>query len=374
MAFWNRRQWLKSIGMTTAVLSTGGCKLSAKEEEITPATTLTDTDKFIRLSSNENKFAPSPKIKQAMIDAIDKSYLYTPSHYKELIGKIAAKEEVGTDNVLLVSGSNEGLRLTGLVYGRNGGEVVTSTPTYKALLSYAEEFGGTINAAPLDQDLKYDLDEMEKRVTSETSMVFFCNPNNPTGTLVDGQRALDFCNTVSEKTMVFSDEAYCDYIEEQDYPSMVPLVMQGKNIIVSKTFSKVYGMAGVRVGYLIASPEIVNRLKPRVMSYINMMGLAGACAGLDDKEFYNYSLQKNREAKEKIYQVANDLGMSYVKSHANFVFVKTGMHIAKLNERMNAEGVKIGRPFEPLTDWCRISTGTASDMAAWEKAMHRVFA
>lgn len=374
MAFWNRRQWLKSIGMTTAAISAAGCKLSAKDQESFYSKNITNDDKIIRLSSNENKFAPSAKIKQAMIDAIDNSYLYTPSHYKELIGKIAIKEQVGTDNVLLVSGSNEGLRLTGLVYGRDGGEIVTSTPTYKALLSYATEFGGTINAAPLDSELKYDLDEMEKRVSSKTSMVFFCNPNNPTGTLVDGQRALDFCHRVSEKTMVFSDEAYCDYIEEKNYPSMVPLVMQGKNIIVSKTFSKVYGMAGVRVGYLIASPEVVNRLKPRVMSYINMMGLAGASAGLDDHEFYNYSLQKNREAKEKIYQVADNLDMPYVKSHTNFVFVKTGMHIKKLNELMNAEGVKIGRPFEPLTDWCRVSTGTESDMIAWEKAMHQIFA
>ena len=186
----------------------------------------------------------------------ERSYLYPPSHYGPLIDAIAEKEDVPRDHILLVSGSNEGLKLTGLIYARNGGEILTGTPTYKALLDYAEEFGAIINPVPLDADLKYDLDEIEKRVSSKTKMVFFCNPNNPTGTLVDPERARDFCRTVSEKTMVFSDEAYSDYIEEENYPTMVPLVKEGKNVIVSHTFSKVYGMAGVRVGYLVARPEI----------------------------------------------------------------------------------------------------------------------
>lgn len=374
MTIWNRRQLLKSLGLTTAALSTAGCRLDAKDLPAAKTAGSKSAGDVIRLSSNENKFAPSDKIKQAMIEAIDQSYLYTPAYYKELKTKIATKENVNVENVLLVSGSNEGLRLTGLVYGRGGGEIVTSAPTYKALLSYAQEFGGTVNAVPLDAELRFDLDKMESQISAKTNMVFFCNPNNPTGTIVDPQKALDFCNAASAQTMVFSDEAYCDYIEAPDYPSMVPLVMQGKNVIVSKTFSKVYGMAGVRVGYLIASPEIVNEMKPRVMSYVNAMGLAGASAALDDDEFYQFSLRKNREAKEHIYRVADDLGIRYVKSHTNFVFVQTGMHVKKLNELMLAEGIKVGRPFEPLTDWCRISTGTEDDMAAWESAMHKIFA
>jgi len=373
MTQWNRRQLLKSLGITTAALSTAGCGLKAKRISADGSEHKSLSDSFIRLSSNENRFAPSDKIKQAMIKAIDQSYLYTPAYYKDLKAKIAKKENVNIENVLLVSGSNEGLRLTGLIYGRHGGEVVTSAPTYKALISYAQEFGGSVNAVPLNKDLKYDLDKMESLVSHRTSMVFFCNPNNPTGTIVDPQKALDFCSTVSTNTMVFSDEAYYDYIEESDYPSMVPLVMEGKNVIVSKTFSKVYGMAGVRVGYLIASPQLVNDMKPKVMSYVNAMGLAGASAALDDDEFYRFSLKKNRDAKEHIYRVANDLSMEYVKSHTNFVFVKTGMHVHKLNKLMLAEGIKVGRPFEPLTDWCRISTGTDDDMAAWETAMRKIF-
>jgi len=371
MVHLNRRQWLKTAGIAGAALSTSSCRLKAESQPIknTPI-----VDKIVRLSSNENRYAPSSKIREAMIGAMEKSYLYPPSHYGPLIDAIAEKEDVPRDHILLVSGSNEGLKLTGLIYARNGGEILTGTPTYKALLSYAEEFGGVIKPVPLDKDLKYDLDEIEKRVTSNTKMVFFCNPNNPTGTLVDSERARDFCSTVSEKTMVFSDEAYSDYIEEENYPSMVPLIKEGKNVIVSHTFSKVYGMAGVRVGYLVARPEIIRMMKPRVMSYVNIMGVDGAIAALKDDEFYQFSLLKNRESKEHIYRVADELGMRYVKSHTNFVFVQTGKDSAELLTEMLSHGVRVGRPFPPLHDWCRVSTGTTEDMQAWENAMKKIFA
>ena len=377
----SRRKWLTYSGLTGIALAANGCNLKAEPlQKQKPSAQISETpsrfvpaDGIVRLSSNENRYAPSNAIRQAMIGAMDKTYLYSPSHYKSLVNKLAEKEGVSPDHILLVSGSNEGLRLTGLVYGRDGGEIVTGTPTYKALLSYAELYGGKITSVPLDQDLRYDLNALEEKITDKTSMVFFCNPNNPTGTIVDGSEATAFCRRASEKTLVFSDEAYSDYIEVPDYPTMVPLVKEGRNVIVSHTFSKVYGMAGVRVGYLIARPDIVEMLKPRVMGYVNMMGLAGAIAALEDKEFYQYSLQKNREAKEFIYKVADELGMRHVKSHTNFVFVETGMDAAVLVDKMLEHKVRVGRPFPPLSQWCRVSTGTEDDMAQWADAMRKVF-
>ncbi len=376
-----RREWLTYSGLTGLALATNGCKLNAgptdkigaSNELLVPNSRYQPTDGIVRLSSNENRYAPSNAIRQAMIDVMDKTYLYSPSHYKTLVNKLAEKEGVPADHILLVSGSNEGLRLAGLVYGRDGGEIVTGTPTYKALLSYAESFGGKIVSVPLDRDLKYDLQAVEAKINDKTSMVFFCNPNNPTGTIVGAEEAMSFCRRASEKTLVFSDEAYSDYIEEADYPTMVPLIKEGKNVIVSHTFSKVYGMAGVRVGYLIARPDIVNMLKPRVMGYVNMMGLAGAVAALDDAEFYKFSLQKNNEAKETIYRVAEELGMRYVKSHTNFVFVETGMDATTLANQMLEHKVRVGRPFPPLNNWCRVSTGTEDDMSRWAEAMRKVF-
>ncbi len=375
-----RRRWLAYSGLAGMAFTTNGYTLKAVPSDKIGATNKVPSphyeplDGIVRLSSNENRYAPSASIRQAMIDVMDKTYLYSPSHYKELVNKLAEKEGVSSDHILLVSGSNEGLRLAGLVYGRNGGEIVTGTPTYKALLSYAKSFGGKITSVPLDQDLRYDLQALEEKITNQTSMVFFCNPNNPTGTIVGAKEAISFCRRASEKTLVFSDEAYSDYIEESDYPTMVPLIKEGKNVIVSHTFSKVYGMAGVRIGYLIARPDIINMLKPRVMGYVNMMGLAGAVAALYDSEFYQYSLRKNKEAKEIIYRVAEELGMRYVKSHTNFVFVETGMDAATLADRMLEHKVRVGRPFPPLNKWCRISTGTEEDMSQWAEAMRKIFA
>jgi len=376
----SRRQWLTYSGLASMALATNSCKVQTQKQEATigqlsPGQTKVNTaNSIVRLSANENRYAPSPAIKKAMIGAIDKSYLYSPAHYKELVNKLAEKEGVSSDHIMLVSGSNEGLKVAGLVYGQNGGEIITGTPTYKALLSYAEAFGSKITSVPLDKDLKYDLPSIEDKITDKTSMVFFCNPNNPTGTLVDADDALSFCKRASDKTLVFSDEAYSDYIEEDNYPTMVPLIKEGRNVIVSHTFSKVYGMAGVRVGYLIARPDIIKLLKPRIMGFINMMGLAGAVAALDDPEFYHYSLQKNRKAKQIIYKVADELGLRYVKSHTNFVFIETGIDASILAEKMMKHRVKVGRPFAPLTNWCRVSTGTDDDMSQWADAMRSVFA
>src|SRR5690606_2268023 len=143
-------------------------------------------------------------------------------------------------------------------------------PTYLSLLNYAEEMGGHIHMVPVDDQMGHDLEEMEKRITSKTGLVFVCNPNNPTGTLLPADKMRDFCESISHRTMVFADEAYFDYITEPDYPSMVELVKEGANVIVSRTFSKVYGLAGIRIGYLIARPDIISRLSQATMAGLSV--------------------------------------------------------------------------------------------------------
>ncbi|MEM6700865.1 MAG: histidinol-phosphate transaminase, partial [Bacteroidota bacterium] len=300
------------------------------------------------------------------------SFRYPVSHYKVLLEKLAKKEGVSKDHILLTSGSNEGLRVVGLTYGLNGGEIIAGVPTYKALLSYAEEIGAYINQVPLNEQLEYDLGEIEKRINTNTKLIFLCNPNNPTGGLLDSEEVKSFCESACKRTMVFSDEAYYDYVTDKNYPTMVGLVRDGYNVIVSKTFSKVYGFAGVRVGYLVARPDIINRLRPKVMSYVNMMGVYGAAAALDDQEFYDYSLEMNDKARKHIYSVCDDLNLEYVPSHANFVFIKTGRDVRTFAAQMKEQNVLVGRPFEPLTNWCRVSTSTMEDMAAWEQAIRKV--
>lgn len=183
---------------------------------------------------------------------------------------------------------------------------------------------------------------------------------------------LDFVESASTKTMVFSDEAYYDFIEEPNYPPMVEMVKRGKNVIVSKTFSKVYGLAGLRVGYLVANPSVANNLRNKVVASTNMMAITGAMTALDDAEFYQFSLSKNRQAKDMMRKTMDDLGLEYAASHTNFLFFKTGMDIDVFNREMREHGVQVGRAFPPFREWCRISTGLIEDVELFNQALIKV--
>ena len=264
------------------------------------------------------------------------------------------------------------MKITGLTYGFENGEIITADPTFQAMLSYAAKWGAYINRVPLNNDLIHDLNEMDRRITQATRIVFICNPNNPTGTIIDADDLNAFCETNSKRTVIFSDEAYYDYITEPGYPSMVNLVKEGHNVIVSRTFSKIYGLAGVRIGYLVARPDIASRLNNHVVAGTNVLAIAAALTSLNDQEFYKHSIEKNMEAKTFLYSLFDDMGLKYIKSHTNFVFFQTGRPIQELIKEMKSKNVYIGRPFPPLLDWCRISTGTMKDMESFGTALKSI--
>ena len=363
----NRRNWLQLAGLS------GAASLLNPVETIgaisIPMNNTLPAYDYAKLNSNENPFGPSEKVRRAMIDAFDMGCRYPYQKMNDLAEMIAAKEGVTRAHIVMAAGSTEGLKATGLTYGLNGGEIISADPVYKSLIAYAEQFGAYINRVPLTSDMGHDLEEMERRITNKTSLVFLCNPNNPTGTLIPKKELVDFCNTVADRTIIFSDEAYYDYITEKDYPSMVDLVKQDKNVIVSRTFSKVYALAGLRVGYLIARPDIAERVRKNVMAKANMMAIYAAMVAYNDHEFYNKSLSKNETAKTYIYNLLDNIGLRYVKSHTNFIFFHTGRDIETLIKKMRDKGVAIGRPFPPLNDWCRISTGKMADVEKFGEAL-----
>lgn len=326
----------------------------------------------VRLSSNENPYGPSARVREAMTKAFDLGCRYPGSYSMNLHELIAKKEGVTTDHICITGGSTEGLKVVGLTYGKDGGEILAAKPTFLAMMSYAKQWGGTVNWVPLDEHFVHDTDEMEKRISSKTKVVFLCNPNNPTSTLLPPKVLRDFCESAAKKTMVFSDEAYYDFIEDPNYPSMVEMVKQDKNVIVSKTFSKVYGLAGLRIGYMVAKPEIVKNMRRNLMAFTNMIAIAAAEEALQDQAFYDFSLNKTKEGKKMIYETLDQLGLEYVNSQTNFVFFKSGMHITELQEKMKAQGVLIGRPFPPFEKWCRISTGTIEEVQKFNQGLTAV--
>ncbi len=326
----------------------------------------------VKLNSNENPYGPSKNVRNVISNSFEIACRYPFQYLRELVADIAEKEGVSKDCVVVTGGSTEGLKAAGLVFGLEGGEIIAADPTFQAMLSYAENFGAYVHRVPLNSKMEHDLEAMSKRITSKTRLIFLCNPNNPTGTLLNKDSLRDFCLSNDGKAVIFSDEAYYDFITEPDYPSMVELVKQDRNVIVSKTFSKVYGLAGMRIGYLIARPDIATRLKKAVMANTNVLAIEAAREALRDDDFYKFSLQRNTEAKQLIYKTLDNLGLSYIPSHTNFVFFKTGRPIGEMITAMGNENILIGRPFPPMMDWARISTGTLDEVKAFNAALEKV--
>ncbi|MEM1260024.1 MAG: histidinol-phosphate transaminase, partial [Bacteroidota bacterium] len=332
----------------------------------------TDENPIAKLNSNENPFGPSKRVRLAITKAFDKACRYPSIVFRPLLEQIAETEGVTADHIVITGGSTEGLKATGLTYGIDQGEIIAADPTFQAMLRYAEGFGAYVHRVPVDDTMGHDLKAMAQRINNKTRLIFVCNPNNPTGTLIEKNALRDFCSSISKKAVVFSDEAYYDFITEVDYPSMVALVKEGMNVIVSKTFSKVYGLAGMRIGYLVARPDIAARLRNNIMAMTNVLAIEAAKVALQDDDFYTFSILKNTEAKNAIYKTLDDLNLEYIKSHTNFVFFKTGRPISEMIVEMKKEQVIIGRPFPPFYEWCRISTGTMESMAMFDKALKKV--
>ncbi len=366
----NRRDWLKLSGLTGAASVIGNpLNLSASNFVSIKGT----AEQPIRLSSNENPYGPSPKVRQAMTNAYDDVCRYPYGWYKELVEMLAKKHGVHADNIMLTAGSTEGLKMAGITYGGEGSNIVTADPVFMAISRYAEHFGTYAHRVPVNKNMGHDLERMEQRITQSTRLVYVCNPNNPTSALEPAKELEAFCSAVSNRTVVFADEAYFDYIEAPNYPSMIELVKKGMNVIVARTFSKVYGLAGIRIGYLIARPDIINRIGKSVMAGPNILAVAAAKAALQDDEFYQFSLAKNAIGKKMAMDTLDGLGLEYVPSACNFLFFKTGRPITEVYADYIKEGIKVGRPFPPMLDWCRISMGTVEQVEQFCTATKKVF-
>ncbi|MFL2625126.1 MAG: aminotransferase class I/II-fold pyridoxal phosphate-dependent enzyme [Flavobacteriales bacterium] len=373
----SRREWFKSSIGLGGLMITPSILTAEEIKKYNPR----PLSNIVKLSSNENPYGPSERVRNAIIDSFDNACRYPYEYILELQKSLAKKHNVSLESIVITGGSNEALRVTGLAIADAGGEIVAGQPTYLALMSYAEGMGGKIKWVPVGSDKGYDLVELEKKIDDKTKMVFIANPNNPTGTLLDKNPLSKFCERASERTIVFCDEAYYDYITEENYPSMDYLVREGKDVIVSRTFSKVYGMAGLRIGYLILKPELADQLfgeyspygRNKIMAQTNILAVAAANEALKDSDFYSFSLKKANEEKNKIYKLLDYLDLKYIKSSTNFVFFESKKHIDDLSKEMLDKGVRVGRPFPPFYDWCRISTGTSQEVDKFINAMLEVY-
>jgi histidinol-phosphate aminotransferase len=219
-----------------------------------------------------------------------------------------------------------------------------------------------------------DFTGLEKAVNQNTKVINICNPNNPTGVATGASILEPFCRKMESKSLVFVDEAYNDYVMDKDYRSMVYLVKEGLNVMVTRTFSKIHALAGIRVGYGVAKPEIISRLEPLNTGTINILGLRAAMASLEDDSFQEMSREKNLEAKQTVYEVLEQTGRKYANSEGNFIFFHTGKPIKEFQAIMEEKGIRVGRPFPPFEDWCRLSMAKPNEMRKFAKDFKDVMA
>ena len=361
-----RREWLKLSAFSATALAFTSFDLKSESQN--------NSNKIIKLSSNENPYGFSAKAKQAIVDSLSEGNRYaSPDLAAKLEQEIALREGLKAENVILGTGSGEVLCMTGAAYGWQNGEIVSPDPTFPMVMRYAANFNAKINNVPLNARLEHDFEAMAKQITDKTSLVYVCNPNNPTATISPNADLKQFCRETAKKTTVFADEAYLEYTEEFPRNSMVELVRNGENVIVARTFSKIYGMAGLRIGYGLAKAEIAQKIKRFRMTWFNNLTLNATLASLQDAEFVPVNRKRNREVREMFCRELDKLGFQYAALHANFIWLKTGEKYRDLPKKLNSFGISIGSrnpAFNP--DDVRVTIGTSEEMQAFLKALKEI--
>jgi len=328
-----------------------------------------------RIGSNENPYGPPPMARKAISDSIEKGNRYARTELRDLIGKIAVKEEVSPENIMMGNGSGDLLEKTALAMFDKGGNIVSADPTYMSLIRVAESVGATWKPVPCKADWSHDLDAMEKAIDKDTKLVYLCNPNNPVGSVTSTKALTDFCNRVADKVPIFIDEAYLELVEGADNKSMVSLLKNKKNVIVARTFSKIMGMAGLRVGYVAALPSTLDSIKKVTKgggSGIACTSVYAASAAMDDIDFQNSTRKLNTEAKTYLYENLTAMGYKYVPSYTNFVIFPINMPGKEFLTKMSDKGIIIKAMDIQEKPWCRVSIGTKDEMKLFVSALQNI--
>ena len=329
-----------------------------------------------RLSSNENPYGPPASAQKAIIDSVKTGNRYAGKDMMDLINKIAKKEGVTPDYLMVAPGSSDLLEKVAIVLFMHGGNIVSADPCYMSMIRVAESVGATWKPIPCTADWSHDLKAMEAAVDKDTKLVYVCNPNNPTGAITKGQDLLDFCSRVSEKVPVFVDEAYIELAVGADTQSMISLLSKNKNVIIARTFSKIMGMAGLRFGYMVAQPAFLKEINKITRGGFSICSttVAASSASMDDTEFQDMTRKLNHEAKKYLYTNLDKMGYKYIPSYTNFVLFPINVPGKELLTKMSAQGISV-RSFDLLNKpWCRVSLGTMDEMKSFVGVLETISA
>lgn len=323
----------------------------------------------IVLCWNENPYGPSPAARAVLTGTVPVSCRYPDEEIKTLTEALAKKEGLPEDHIVLGTGSGELLCALGFLHGKDGGEIIAAEPTYAELTNYAQHAGAHLKFVPVDKQLNHDLAAMHAAVSARTRAVYICNPNNPTGTAISAEAIRAFVGSLPESVTTIVDEAYLDFADARGVATVTDLVRAGKRVVVLRTFSKIHGMAGVRCGYGIASPEVAALMATVRMSSANIFAIRAARASLGDTAFLADTRRRIIASRQRITTELQRAGRAYAEPQTNFVFFDTGAPLAQFDQFMKTRNILVGRLFPPYNNWCRITIGTEPETDAFLRAL-----
>lgn len=357
----SRRQWL--AGTTTAAVSSILASTTSATAQTILAPNINPTAKNpIRAHFNENVYGMSLKAKKAMIDAVDRSHYYAFDAMFEFRATMAKLENIAPEYVGIGAGSTQFLEKAAIFSKIDNGSILVPAPTYGDIIRFGTALGSKIIHVPVGDDLSINLDAMRAAYTDDVNLIYLCNPNNPIPSIIEKNALREFCLEMSEKATILVDEAYYEYVDNPDFESMISLVKENKNIIVTRTASKIHAFAGVRVGVCFAHPDIIKRMFSMFTNGLNYTALKAAIVSYQDYEYQAFLKEKNKESLAIVYKMFEDLNLPYIKSNANFTFFKAGRPSKEVQATMKKHHINTGREFKPFTDWVRLSMTKPEEM------------
>ncbi len=349
---------------------------------------------LVRLNSNENPYGPSPLALKAMTDAFSLVWRYPDEHADALVDALARINGVAREQIVLGDGSGEILKvcasaftgpMTGdakpvqlskptrgpaLEFVPGRGKLIVADPTYEAIVNHARVNRAEVIKVPLNQNYAHDLPKM--MAAADEGLIYICNPNNPTASITPKNDLREFISKVPPKTMILVDEAYFHYADSGNYESVIPMVKEHPNLIVARTFSKIYGMAGLRCGYCITQPDTIGRMRPHLTwDSVNVLALAAARASLDDQDQVPNGRRWNNQTRKFVLDEVKKMGLAHIPSQANFLMIDTKRPVRPLIEALRDLGVQVGRTFPTLPTHMRVTIGKPNEMEAFVIAFRK---
>ncbi len=366
----SRRNFLGTLGLgATAAIALNGLERVALAEPPRAAV----SGGLILLNSNENAYGLFPGVEKACLEGLRVANRYPWKIYDDVIARIASYNKVTPKQVLLGNGSTEVLAMAARAFTGPGRKLITAVPTFESAGAYARDRGAEVIEVPLTANYAHDLDAMLARAGSDTGLVYVCNPNNPTASLTPRRDIEAFLRKLPPTAYVLIDEAYHHFAgDSPDYVSFIDKPVDDPRVIVARTFSKVYGMAGLRLGYSVAVPETTKLLRPwQLEDNANMIVLHAGLAALNDDAAMHAAVARNAADRREFMRQAALRKLPAIPSYANFAMVETARPVRQVIKHFRDDNIAVGRPFPRMENFVRVSFGKPDEMASfwqtWDK-------